>query len=348
MFPFDSSFPFLVSTSKHNLPTLGAVMVGGSVGAVLLNAERGIFICMGPRLLVELWSPEVPTVGKEVLVVCATGCVVETACTANVVRTDPALAGEFLWTPGLDTDGLLFGLVVLVDAKDTAVLVRLPTVDELCTDINSTLPDCWLVTKVPAWPWRSWGWDDTATGTCKITGKDCNETDIGWVLPLGTWLVPTTVAVLAVEITVVVKGLDVTGVWGLGCPLAGVWGAARLEAGATHKHKNSIWTKWVDPLQHNKWKNLAKDYFFFFQRKATCALFSAVCCDIQWSNLRQSIPYCFLKEPHTNDKKYKQLRCRGLRSWDLEDENTWSMALETLATELVEQLVLQKTQEKNN
>lgn len=93
--------------------------------------------------------------GKEVLVVWATGCVVGTACTANVVPIDPALAVEFLWMPGLGTCGMVFGLVALVDAKDTVVLVRLPTVDEFCTDINSTLPDCWLETKVPVWPCRS-------------------------------------------------------------------------------------------------------------------------------------------------------------------------------------------------
>ena len=96
MLPFDNYFPFPVSTLKHNLPTLGAVTVGGSIGAVLLNAERGIFICKGALLLVALYSPEVPTVGKEVLVAWATGCAVETACTANVVPIVPALAGELL------------------------------------------------------------------------------------------------------------------------------------------------------------------------------------------------------------------------------------------------------------
>lgn len=126
----------------------------------------------------------------------------------------------------LDTEEL-FGFTELADASESGVLVRLPTLDGLCTGMNSTLPDCWLVTKVPVWPCRSWGWEDIATGTCNITGKDCSETDTGCVLPLATWLVPTTVAVLAVGRTEVVKepevkGAEVTGVCGFVYPLTDV------------------------------------------------------------------------------------------------------------------------------
>lgn len=101
-------------------------VAGGSVGDGLLNAEIGIFICIGPRLGGGLNGPDVLTVGKEVLAACVTECAVETACTVSVVLNDDELAGELRCIPGLDTAGL-FGFTVLADAKDTGVLVRFPT-----------------------------------------------------------------------------------------------------------------------------------------------------------------------------------------------------------------------------
>lgn len=54
MFPCDHYPPLPVPTFKHNLPILGAAVVDGSAGAVLLNAGRGSFICRGARLAVAL------------------------------------------------------------------------------------------------------------------------------------------------------------------------------------------------------------------------------------------------------------------------------------------------------
>lgn len=82
----------------YSLPTRGAAKVVVSEGAVLLlKAERGIFICIEFLLLIGVYTPAVFTVARVLLVACATGCVVETACTARVVPIEqPALAGEFL------------------------------------------------------------------------------------------------------------------------------------------------------------------------------------------------------------------------------------------------------------
>lgn len=233
-----------------------------SEGAGLLKADKGIFICMELLLVGGVYTPEVVTVAKVVLVACATGWAVETACTARVVPIEqPTLAGEFLWMPELGKDGLLFGFAELAGDRASGALVRLPTLDWLCTGINSTLPDCWLVTKVPVWPCRSWGCEDIATGTCNITGNDCSETDIGCVFPPGTWLGPTTVAVLAAGIMDVVKvagvkGVEVTGVCGLGCPLFGVW-VAVTEADTTKKKwKRTVlkfYTKLTIPI---KWHEI--------------------------------------------------------------------------------------------
>lgn len=176
---------------------------------------------------------------------CTIECAVGTACTASVVPNGAALAGEFLWILGLATEGTLFGLVGFGKAgKDTGFLVRPLTVGGLCTEMNSTLPDGWLVTKVPGWLCRSWGWEDTATGTCKITGKGCKEI-VGWGFPLGTWVVATTVAVLGAGRTdVAVREPEVTGVCNLGWLLTTVGGVTRL-AEDTIKRKKKSQFKWL-------------------------------------------------------------------------------------------------------
>lgn len=183
--------------------------------------------------------------GKEVLVACTIECAVGTACTASVVPNGAALAGEFLWILELGTEGTLFGLVGFgKDGKDTGFLVRPLTAGGLCTEMNSTLPDGWLVTKVPGWLCRSWGWDDTATGTCKITGKGCKEI-VGWGFPVGTWVVATTVAVLgAGRIDVAVREPEVTGVCNLGWLLTTVWGVTRLVEDTAERKKKSQF-KWI-------------------------------------------------------------------------------------------------------
>ena len=163
---------------------------------------------------------------------------VGTAWTASVVPNGAALAGEFLWILGLGTEGTLFGFVGFgKDGKDTGFLVRPLTVGGLCTEMNSTLPDGWLVTKVPGWLWRSWGCEDTATGTCKITGKDCKEI-VGWGFPLGTWVEATTVAVLGAGRTdVAVREPEVTGGCNLGWLLTTVGGVTRLVEGTVKKKR---------------------------------------------------------------------------------------------------------------
>lgn len=75
---------------------LGVAELFCSAEDEVLKADIGIFICIGPRLLDELYSPEGPTVGREVLVACTIECAVGTACTASVVPRGAAVAEEFL------------------------------------------------------------------------------------------------------------------------------------------------------------------------------------------------------------------------------------------------------------
>lgn len=58
---------------------LGVAELFCSAEDEVLKADIGIFICMGPRLFDELYSPDGPTGGKEVLVACTIECAVGTA-----------------------------------------------------------------------------------------------------------------------------------------------------------------------------------------------------------------------------------------------------------------------------
>lgn len=161
---------------------------------------------------------EDPTGGNDCLDDNVAGWLEEIACTAKVEGTE--VAGEFLWMLGLGIEGLL---TAFVTGNVTGVFGRLPAVDGFCAGMNSTLPDCWLVTNVPVVPWRICDWLGIATGTCKMTGKDWRETDIGWVLLVVTWLFPTTVAVLGGERTEGMTEEEVTGGLGLDCALWVFW-----------------------------------------------------------------------------------------------------------------------------
>lgn len=97
MYPMMLERAFVSVTKQTNLPVLGVAELFCSAEDEVLKADTGIFICIGPRgLFDELYSPDGPTGGKEVLVACTIECAVGTACTASVVPKGAAVAEEFL------------------------------------------------------------------------------------------------------------------------------------------------------------------------------------------------------------------------------------------------------------